>query len=82
MRNKNHIFNIIESIYSKIRCILDLDGKFKIDENIVQMIHYLEQNPQVKNLVKDNGYNYITSKYKLENIGNMWLNYIENLSKH
>ena len=43
------------------------------------MIHYLEQNPQVKNLVKDNGYNYITSKYKLENIGNMWLNYIENL---
>ena len=28
MRNKNHIFNIIESIYSKIRCILDLDGKF------------------------------------------------------
>ena len=28
MRNKNHIFNIIESIYSKIRCILDLDVKF------------------------------------------------------
>lgn len=60
----------------------DLDGKFKIDENIVHMIHYLEQNPQVKNLVKDNGYNYITSKYKLETIGNMWLNYIENLCKH
>jgi glycosyltransferase involved in cell wall biosynthesis len=57
----------------------DLDGKFKIDENIVHMIHYLEQNPQVKNLVKDNGYNYITSKYKLETIGNMWLNYIKNL---
>jgi len=57
----------------------DLDGKFKIDENIVHMIHYLEQNPQAKNLVKDNGYNYITSKYKLETIGNMWLNYIENL---
>jgi len=60
----------------------DLDGKFKIDENIVHMIHYLEQNPQAKNLVKDNGYNYITSKYKLETIGNMWLKYIENLSKH
>jgi len=60
----------------------DLDGKFKIDENIVHMIHYLEQNPQAKNLVKDNGYNYITSKYKLETIGNMWLNYIENLCKH
>ncbi len=59
----------------------DLDGKFKIDENIVHMIHYLEQNPQVKNLVKDNGYNYITSKYKLETIGNMWLNYIRNFNK-
>jgi glycosyltransferase involved in cell wall biosynthesis len=59
----------------------DLDGKFKIDENIVHMIHYLEQNPQAKNLVKDNGYNYITSKYKLETIGNMWLNYIRNFNK-
>jgi glycosyltransferase involved in cell wall biosynthesis len=57
----------------------DLDGKFKMDENIVHMIHYLEQNPQVKNLVKENGYNYITSKYKLETVGNMWLNYIKNL---
>lgn len=59
----------------------DLEGKFKIDENIIHMIHYLEQNPQVKNFVKENGYNYIKSKYKLENIGNMWYNFINELYK-
>jgi glycosyltransferase involved in cell wall biosynthesis len=57
----------------------DLDGKFKCTDNIINIINYLEENPQIKENIRQHGRNYILSKFNTSTIGNMWINFINDL---
>jgi glycosyltransferase involved in cell wall biosynthesis len=57
----------------------DLDGKFKCTDNIINIINYLEENPQIKETIRQQGKNYILSKFNTSTVGNMWINFINDL---
>ena len=57
----------------------DLEGKFTITQNIIDKINYLEQNPQIKEDVRQRGKDYIVNNFNTEKIGNMWVNFINSL---
>jgi glycosyltransferase involved in cell wall biosynthesis len=57
----------------------DLDGKFQCTENIIQKINYLESNPQIKEEIRQSGKNYILDKFNSATVGNMWVNFINEL---
>jgi glycosyltransferase involved in cell wall biosynthesis len=57
----------------------DLDGKFQCTENIIQKINYLESNPQIKKEIRQSGKNYILDKFNSATVGNMWVNFINEL---
>lgn len=57
----------------------DLEGKFTITQNIINKINYLEQNPQIKEDVRQRGKDYIVNNFNTEKIGIMWVNFINNL---
>ena len=57
----------------------DLDGKFKCTDNIINIINYLEENPHIKENIRQQGKNYILSKFNTSTVGNMWINFINDL---
>jgi glycosyltransferase involved in cell wall biosynthesis len=57
----------------------DLDGKFKCTDNIINIINYLEENPQIKETIRQQGKNYILNKFNTSTVGNMWINFINDL---
>jgi glycosyltransferase involved in cell wall biosynthesis len=57
----------------------DLDGKFKCTDNIINIINYLEENQQIKENVRQHGRNYILNKFNTSTVGNMWINFINDL---
>jgi glycosyltransferase involved in cell wall biosynthesis len=57
----------------------DLDGKFKITSNIVEKIKYLEENPHIKEDIRNKGKDYILNKFSINIIGSMWNNLINKL---
>lgn len=58
----------------------DLEGKFKCTQNIVEKINFLENNPQIKQKLRETGKKYILDKFNIETVGNMWINFINNLT--
>ena len=50
----------------------DLEGKFTITSNIVEKIKYLEENPQIKQEIRQKGKDYIVSKFNVDTVGKMW----------
>lgn len=58
----------------------DLDGKFKCTDNIVKAVFELENNPELKNKLRQNGKNYILEKFNVNTVGNMWEKFINELS--
>jgi glycosyltransferase involved in cell wall biosynthesis len=58
----------------------DLDGKFKCTDNIINIINYLEENQQIKENVRQHGRNYILNKFNTSTVGNMWINFINDLT--
>jgi glycosyltransferase involved in cell wall biosynthesis len=57
----------------------DLDGKFQCTDNIIRKINYLEENPQIKEELRQNGKNYILDRFNSTTVGNMWVNFIDEL---
>jgi glycosyltransferase involved in cell wall biosynthesis len=57
----------------------DLDGKFQCTDNIIRKINYLEENPQIKEEIRQNGKNYILDRFNSTTVGNMWVNFIDEL---
>ena len=57
----------------------DLDGKFKITSNIVEKINYLDANPHIKEELRAKGTDYILNSFNLEKVGNMWVDFLNNL---
>jgi glycosyltransferase involved in cell wall biosynthesis len=58
----------------------DFDGKFKYTDNIINTINYLEENPQIKENIRQHGRNYILSKFNINVVGDMWVNFINDLT--
>jgi hypothetical protein len=50
----------------------DLQGKFKCTNNIVNKINYLENNPQAKQHIKNNGTDFILNNFNIAKVGSMW----------
>jgi hypothetical protein len=60
----------------------DYEGKFKITDNIVNKINYLEENPQIKESIRNNGKNSIISRFNVNTIGQMWVEFIDKCVKN
>jgi glycosyltransferase involved in cell wall biosynthesis len=58
----------------------DLDGKFKCTDNIINIINYLEENPQIKETIRQQGKNYILNKFNTSTVGNMWIDFINKIT--
>jgi glycosyltransferase involved in cell wall biosynthesis len=59
----------------------DLEGKFTCTDNIVSKIEWLENNPQVKADIRAKGKNYIIESFGSEKVGNMWVEFISELTQ-
>jgi glycosyltransferase involved in cell wall biosynthesis len=57
----------------------DLEGKFTITDNIVKKIKFLEENPQIKEDIRRRGKDYILEKFNVNRIGEMWINFINEI---
>ena len=57
----------------------DLDGKFNYTPNIVEKIKFLEENPQIKEEIRQKGKDYIISKFNVNTVGQMWDDLISKL---
>jgi hypothetical protein len=57
----------------------DLEGKFNYTPNIVDKIKFLENNPQIKEEIRQKGKDYIISKFNVETVGKMWDDLISKL---
>lgn len=57
----------------------DLDGKFKTITNIVDKIKFLEENPIIKEKIRENGTNYILDNFNINKVGKMWDDFINEL---
>jgi len=58
----------------------DLEGNFKNNiEYILNSINYLENNPDIKNNIRENGKKYILDAFNIKKIGNMWIDFLNNL---
>jgi len=57
----------------------DIDGIFKYSDNIVSKVNFLEENPEFKNKIIENGKDYILEKFNKNKVGDMWKNFINSL---
>jgi glycosyltransferase involved in cell wall biosynthesis len=57
----------------------DLEGKFNYTANIVEKIKFLEENPQIKDEIRQKGKDYIVSKFNVNTVGQMWDDLISKL---
>ena len=59
----------------------DEEGKFKDNiQNIVNKINYLEANPQIKEEIRAKGKDYILGQFNAKKVGQMWVDYINQLT--
>lgn len=58
----------------------DVEGKFTITDNIVEKIKFLEENPQIKEDIRRRGKDYIIEKFNVNKIGNMWVEFLNELT--
>jgi len=58
----------------------DENNLFKYTKNIVDKIHYLEKNPDIKEHYKNVGKKYIMDNYNIEKIGKVWVNFLNELT--
>jgi len=60
----------------------DIEGHFKNNiDNILDKIYFLEQNSSSKEKTKQSGSTYILDTFNTNRIGNMWVDFIDNLLK-
>jgi glycosyltransferase involved in cell wall biosynthesis len=57
----------------------DIEGKFIPVDKIVEKIKYLEDNPQIKEEIRENAKKYINSTFNIDRIGKMWDSFLEQL---
>jgi hypothetical protein len=57
----------------------DLEGKFKITENIVRKINFLEENPQIKSEFRSKCTQDMLNRFSSDRIGKMWVSFINEL---
>jgi len=57
----------------------DLDGIFNNSELLVKKYDELESTGNLKKYVRENGFNYIIDNFKVENIGKMWVDFLNRL---
>jgi glycosyltransferase involved in cell wall biosynthesis len=57
----------------------DIEGRFKITNNIIDKISFLEQNSDLKNKVKEEGKKYIIYNFNINKVGAMWIEFINNI---
>ncbi len=58
----------------------DLNGIFKCSDNIVEKIIFLENNPNLKDKVKQEGKKFILDRFNSQKVGNMWIDFINQLT--
>jgi len=59
----------------------DEESKFKDNiQNIVNKINYLEANPQIKEEIRAKGKDYILGQFNAKKVGQMWVDYINQLT--
>lgn len=54
-------------------------GQFNYTKNIVEKINYLESNPQIKEKIRNEGKEYILSRFNAKKVGQMWETFINDL---
>jgi hypothetical protein len=59
----------------------DLEGKFIYTDNIVEKIKFLENNPQIKEEIRNKGTNYILNNFNINKIGEMWVSFVDEMTK-
>lgn len=59
----------------------DEQGIFTCTNNIVEKISYLESNPQIKEKIRNEGKEYIFSRFNAKKVGQMWETFINDLLK-
>lgn len=57
----------------------DLDGKFKITDNIIKKINFLEENPQVKTEFRSRCTQDMIDRFSSDKVGSMWVSFINDL---
>lgn len=57
----------------------DEQGQFNYTKNIVEKINYLESNPQIKEKIRNEGKEYILSRFNAKKVGQMWETFINDL---
>jgi glycosyltransferase involved in cell wall biosynthesis len=57
----------------------DMEGKFKATNSIIDKINYLENNPSIKKTIREKGREYILSSFNSEKVGQMWVDFINEL---
>jgi glycosyltransferase involved in cell wall biosynthesis len=57
----------------------DLDGIFNNSELLVKKYNELESTGNLKKYVKENGFDYIINNFKVENIGKLWVDFLNRL---
>jgi glycosyltransferase involved in cell wall biosynthesis len=57
----------------------DIEGKFIPVDKIVEKIKYLEDNPQIKEEIRENAKKYINSTFNIDRVGKMWDDFLEQL---
>ena len=54
----------------------DLKGIFKCTDNIISKINFIENNPHIKEDIRNRGRDYILNKFNTKKVGDMWLQFI------
>lgn len=57
----------------------DLDGKFIYTDNIIDKVNFLENNPQIKNEIRNKGTKYILDNFNINKVGDMWVDFISTI---
>ncbi len=58
----------------------DLDGKFIYTDNIINTINKLENNPQLKEQIRQSGTQYILDNFSSTKVGEMWEDFIKEIT--
>ncbi len=58
----------------------DLDGKFIYTDNIINTINKLENNPQLKEQIRQSGTQYILDNFNSSKVGEMWEDFIKEIT--
>ena len=59
----------------------DPEGKFNTTDSIVSAIKFLDSNPDEGDFLIDGGKDYILNNFRIERVGKMWVDFIEEITK-